>query len=78
MRSWWDCTGGKMEQKTERESYIPKIIHYSWFGGKEKPEFIRKCISTWEKNMPEYRIVEWNESNFSLEEHPFALEAYRA
>ena len=28
--------------------------------------------------MPEYRIVEWNESNFSLEEHPFALEAYRA
>ena len=47
-----------MEQKTERESYIPKIIHYSWFGGKEKPEFIRKCISTWEKNMPDYRIVE--------------------
>lgn len=67
-----------MEQKTERELYIPKIIHYSWFGRKEKPAFIRKCIGTWEKKMPEYRIVEWNESNFNLEEHPFALDAYRA
>ena len=60
------------------EQYIPKVIHYSWFGGKEKPAFIRKCISTWEKKMPGYRIVEWNESNFNLEEHPFALDAYRA
>ena len=35
------------------EQYIPKVIHYSWFGGKEKPAFIRKCISTWEKKLPE-------------------------
>ena len=40
------------------EQYIPKVIHYSWFGGKEKPAFIRKCIGTWKKKMPEYRIVE--------------------
>ena len=60
------------------EQYIPKIIHYSWFGGKEKSKFIQKCIATWKKNMPDYEIVEWNERNFRLEEHPFAKEAYEA
>ena len=60
------------------ERYIPKIIHYSWFGGKEKSKFIQKCIATWKKKMPDYEIIEWNESNFSLEEHTFAKEAYEA
>ena len=23
---------------------IPKIIHYCWFGGKEKPKQVKKCI----------------------------------
>lgn len=58
--------------------YIPRIIHYSWFGGKEKSGFIKKCIATWREYLPEYEIREWNESNFRLEEHPFALEAYEA
>ena len=26
---------------------IPKIIHYCWFGGGEKPTKIKKCINTW-------------------------------
>lgn len=58
--------------------YIPPIIHYSWFGGKEKPEFIRKCIATWKEKFPDYEIKEWNEQNFDLEGHPFAREAYEA
>ena len=60
------------------ESYIPKIIHYSWFGRKKKPEFIQWCISTWGKYLPEYRIIEWNEDNFDLAGHRFAREAYEA
>lgn len=60
------------------ETYIPKIIHYGWFGGKEKSKFINKCINTWRKNLPEYEIVEWNESNFDLAQHSFAREAYEA
>lgn len=58
------------------EEYIPKIIHYCWFGGKEKSDFIKKCIKTWEKNLPGFEIVEWNEYNFNLKEHPFAEAAY--
>lgn len=59
-------------------NYIPKKIHYSWFGGKEKSKFIQKCIETWKKYLPDYEIIEWNESNFDLEDHPFAKEAYAA
>ena len=28
---------------------IPKIIHYCWFGGKEKPKLAQKCIKSWQK-----------------------------
>ena len=58
--------------------YIPKMIHYGWFGGKEKSAFITKCIATWKKNLPDYVIIEWNETNFNLDEHPFARAAYDA
>lgn len=43
---------------------IPKVIHYCWFGNSEKPELVLKCIESWKKYCPNYRIVEWNESNF--------------
>lgn len=60
------------------ESFIPKKIHYSWFGGREKSKFIKKCIASWVKYMPDYEIIEWNEENFDLENHRFAKEAYEA
>ena len=28
---------------------IPKIIHYCWFGGKELPIEVKKCIASWRK-----------------------------
>ena len=55
---------------------IPKIIHYCWFGKNEKNELINKCIESWKKNMPEYQIIEWNESNFDLECNNYVKEAY--
>ena len=39
---------------------IPKTVHYCWFGGKEKPKIVKRCISSWKKNLPEYNIIEWN------------------
>ena len=36
---------------------IPKIIHYCWFGNKEKPNIVKKCISSWEEHLKEYEIV---------------------
>lgn len=55
---------------------IPKVIHYCWFGKKEKPEIVKKCISSWKKNLPEYEIIEWNEENFQIDNYLFTKEAY--
>lgn len=54
---------------------IPKIIHYCWFGGKKKSKLVQHCISSWEKYLSDYQIIEWNESNLDLS-HPFVKEAY--
>ena len=45
---------------------IPKIIHYCWFGGNPLPELAQKCIESWKVYLPDYKIKEWNESNFDL------------
>lgn len=57
---------------------IPKIIHYCWFGHSPKPDSVLKCIQTWKDNMPDYKIKEWNESNFDVEMMPYTSEAYFA
>ena len=50
---------------------IPKIIHYCWFGENEKPKLAKKCIDSWKRYCPDYEIIEWNESNFDLEQYPY-------
>lgn len=55
-----------------------KTIHYIWLGGKKKTRVIRKCIATWKKNMPDWQIKEWNESNFDLDKYEYCREAYDA
>lgn len=56
---------------------IPKIIHYCWFGGKEKPLAVTNYIKSWCKHLPDYEIREWNESNFDYKSWKFCKEAYR-
>ena len=43
---------------------IPKIIHYCWFGKGLMPQSQRDCIKGWEKLMPDYQIIRWDENNF--------------
>lgn len=57
---------------------IPKIIHYCWFGGKEKPELAVKCIESWKRFCPDYQIVEWNEQNFDINSNEYVRQAYEA
>lgn len=40
---------------------IPKIIHYCWFGGRPLPKSAIKCINSWRKYFPDYKIVLWCE-----------------
>ncbi|WP_316806891.1 glycosyltransferase family 32 protein [Pedobacter agri] len=55
---------------------IPKIIHFCWFGGKPKTELTNFCINSWKKYLPEYKTIEWNETNFDVESCNFVSQAY--
>lgn len=57
---------------------IPKVIHYCWFGKNPKSELIIKCIDSWKKILPDYKIIEWNEDNFDLNSNIYIAEAYKA
>lgn len=56
---------------------IPHIIHYCWFGSKPIPQKYREYIKSWKKYCPEFKIIEWNESNFPINEFSYAVEAYK-
>ena len=55
---------------------IPKVIHYCWFGGNPLPKSVKKCIRSWKKYCPDYKIIRWDESNFDISENRYAAEAY--
>ena len=55
---------------------IPRIIHYCWFGGNEKPEIVKKCMASWKEKCPDFEIKEWNENNFDINMFPYTKEAY--
>lgn len=58
-------------------SEIPKKIHYCWFGGNPLPKTALKCIKSWEKYLPDYEIIRWDESNFDVNQNPYISEAYK-
>ena len=58
------------------EQKIPKIIHFCWFGGKEKPSKVQKCIDSWHKYLSDYEFMEWNESNFHINSNEYVKQAY--
>lgn len=55
---------------------IPKVIHYCWFGGKPLPESAQKCIRSWKKHCPDYKIIEHNENNYDVSKNTYMKEAY--
>ena len=57
---------------------IPRVIHYCWFGGNPLPELAVKCIASWRKFCPDYKIVEWNERNFDVACCDYVREAAEA
>lgn len=57
---------------------IPKIIHYCWFGGNPESELMKKCIASWERHLPDYELMLWNEKNFNINAQVFTKEAYEA
>ncbi len=56
---------------------IPKIIHYCWFGPKKMSKIDLKCIKSWKKNLPDYKLMLWNEDNSPIDV-PFVKAALEA
>lgn len=59
-------------------SKIPKVIHYCWFGKGKKPSMALKCIDSWKKYLPDYKIIEWNEENFDINTNLYTKQSYNA
>lgn len=57
---------------------IPKIIHYCWFGRGEMPPLVKKCIKSWDKFCPGWKIVLWNEDTFDVNSTLWTRQAYEA
>ena len=55
-----------------------KKIHYIWLGGNPKSHLIKKCIKSWQKHMPDWEIVEWNETNLNIDINKYCRQAYDA
>ena len=57
---------------------IPKVIHYCWFGGNPKPEIVKNCIASWRKFCPDWKIIEWTETNYDVQTIAYMKDAYDA
>ena len=55
---------------------MEKYIHYCWFGGNKLPKLAKRCIKSWKKYLPDYKIIEWNEKNFDVNITEFSKKAY--
>lgn len=55
---------------------IPKTIHYCWFGNNPIPDKYKKYMESWSQFMPDYRIIEWNENNFDIQQNEYCRQAY--
>lgn len=54
---------------------IPKIIHYSWFSGEPYPPFLKECMDTWKKVLPDYEFMLWDAEKLAACNNTFANEA---
>ena len=56
---------------------IPKVIHYCWFGGNPLPKTAIRCIESWKKYCPDYKIIKWDENSFNINLNSYVKEAYQ-
>lgn len=60
-----------LNQALNKKPRIPKVIHSFWFSGDEKSEAYQKCLDTWKDVLPDYEVIEWNQTNYDCHKNPF-------
>lgn len=60
------------------QKYIPKRIHYIWFGRGEKSDLIKTCLSKNKEILQDWKFNEWNEDNYDINSCNYVRDAYKA
>ena len=55
---------------------IPKIIHLCWLSGDSYPAKIAKCLETWKKYLPDYKVMLWDTNRFDLNSSIWVRQAF--
>lgn len=56
---------------------IPKKIHCCWLGGGNFPPKVQHCIESWQRELPDYEIIIWDENRFDIRSVPWVRRAFR-
>lgn len=59
-----------------KDKIIPATIHSFWFSGEDKPDLYKRCIESWHKYCPDFKIIEWNTDNYDVSQNAYMLEAF--
>ena len=54
---------------------IPKIIHYAWIGT-EMPQRVKERVKMWKKELPDWKFMFWNETNYDFKKFEFTKQCY--
>ena len=73
-----NCWMYDLKKEEVLKDRIPKVIHYCWFGHGKMPKLMKKCIRSWKKYCPDYKVILWNEDNFDVNSTIWTKEAYEA
>lgn len=57
---------------------IPKTIHYCWFSSDPYPDLVKRCLRSWQRILPEYKLRLWDADSFDFNSVPFVKEAMAA
>lgn len=68
------CTSDILEDYCSEK--IPKVIHYCWFSGKTIPDYLKRCMESWNEVCSDYEIKRWDESNYDIEKNAYMKQAY--
>jgi hypothetical protein len=60
------------------EPFIPKKIHYCWYGGQPLPSLAKRCLKSWKIHLADYEVKRWDENNTDLLSNQYVREAYQA
>ncbi len=57
---------------------IPKTIHYCWFSADPYPDLVKRCLRSWKRMLPDYKLRLWDGNSFDFDSVPFVKEAMAA